>query len=77
MRYQFTDYEWAAVKPILPNKPRCVPRVDRQTCPQWHLLGVALRRTVARSAGELRPIHYVLQLLCAMATGRRLGKDRG
>jgi transposase len=28
MRYELTDYEWAAVKPMLPNKPRGVARVD-------------------------------------------------
>ena len=28
MRYELSDYEWAAVKPFLPNKPRGVPRVD-------------------------------------------------
>ena len=22
MRYELTNYEWAAVKPMLPNKPR-------------------------------------------------------
>jgi len=27
MRYELTDYEWAAIKPFLPNKPRGVPRV--------------------------------------------------
>jgi len=28
MRYELTDYEWASIKPMLPNKPRGVPRVD-------------------------------------------------
>ena len=28
MRYELTDYEWTAVSPLLPNKPRGVPRVD-------------------------------------------------
>jgi transposase len=27
MRYELTDHEWIAIKPILPNKPRGVPRV--------------------------------------------------
>ena len=22
MRYEITDYEWTAIKPMLPNKPR-------------------------------------------------------
>jgi hypothetical protein len=28
MRYELADYEWTAIKPMLPNKPRGVPRVD-------------------------------------------------
>ena len=28
MRYEFADYEWLAIKPMLPNKPRGVPRAD-------------------------------------------------
>ena len=28
MRYELSDYEWAAIKPFLPNKPRGVPRVN-------------------------------------------------
>ena len=25
MRYELSDHEWAAIKPMLPNKPRGVP----------------------------------------------------
>jgi transposase len=28
MRYELADYEWAAIKPMLLNKPRGVPRVN-------------------------------------------------
>jgi transposase len=28
MRYELSDYEWTAIKPMLPNKPRGVRRVD-------------------------------------------------
>jgi transposase len=28
MRYELSDYEWGVIKPMLPNKPRGVPRVD-------------------------------------------------
>jgi transposase len=28
MRYELTDDEWATIKPMLPNKPRGVPRVN-------------------------------------------------
>ena len=33
MRYELSDYEWTAIKPMLPNKPRVVRRVDQvATC---------------------------------------------
>jgi transposase len=28
MRYEFTDQKWTAIRPMLPNKPRGVPRAD-------------------------------------------------
>jgi transposase len=28
MRYELADFEWTAIEPMLPNKPRGVPRVD-------------------------------------------------
>jgi transposase len=28
MRYELSDYEWTAIKPMLPNKSRGVPRVN-------------------------------------------------
>ena len=28
MRYKLTDFEWAAIRSFLPNKPRGIPRVD-------------------------------------------------
>ena len=27
-RYDLTDFEWKTIEPLLPNKPRGVPRVD-------------------------------------------------
>ena len=34
MRYELTDHEWAAIKSMLPNKPRGVARVnDRRDQP--------------------------------------------
>lgn len=29
-RYELTDFEWSIIQPLLPNKPRGVPRVDDQ-----------------------------------------------
>jgi transposase len=28
MRYELSDHEWTVIRPILPNKPRGIPRVD-------------------------------------------------
>jgi transposase len=28
MRYELAEHEWLAIKPMLPNKPRGVPRVN-------------------------------------------------
>jgi len=28
MRYELAEYEWTAIRPMLPNKPRGVPRVN-------------------------------------------------
>jgi transposase len=58
MRYELTDHEWAAIKPMLPNKPRGVPRVnDRRVL---NGLGLAIRRTVARSAAGAWPLYHLL-----------------
>jgi transposase len=27
-RYDLTDFEWRVIEPLLPNKPRGVPRLD-------------------------------------------------
>lgn len=32
-RYELTDFEWSVVQPLLPNKPRSVPRADDRTVP--------------------------------------------
>ena len=30
LRYEFSDREWDAINPMLPNKPRGMPRVDNR-----------------------------------------------
>ena len=27
-RYDLSDFEWSVIEPVLPNKPRGVPRID-------------------------------------------------
>ena len=33
MRYELADYEWVAIRPMLPDKPRGVPRVNDVVSP--------------------------------------------
>ena len=56
MRHEFTDHEWAAIKPMLPNKPRGVPRVNdhRVLNGIFWVLRSAHRGAICR--GRLAPI---------------------
>ena len=60
MRYELADYEWLAINPMLPNKPRGVPRVNDRRVLNGILLGPAIRDTLARSAGSFWPLHDLL-----------------
>ena len=54
MRYELTDYEWVAIKPFLPNKPRGVQRVnDRRVLNGifWVLRSGASRRDLPENYG--------------------------
>jgi transposase len=69
VRYELTDHEWAAIKPMLPNKPRDVPRVNDRGVLNGYLLGFANWRTVARCATGVRSLYHVLQSLRSLASG--------
>jgi transposase len=54
MRYELSDYEWTAIKPMLPNKPRGVRRVyDRRVLNGifWVLRSGAPRRGLPDTYG--------------------------
>jgi hypothetical protein len=66
MRHELTDCEWFAIKPLLPNKPRGVPRVnDRRVLNgSWVLRSGAPWRDLPRSFG---PYTTVAAIGCAGA----------
>jgi len=59
MRYELSELEWAAIKPVLPNKPRGVPRVDdrRVLNGVWVLRSGAPWRDLPENYGQY-PICY-------------------
>jgi transposase len=66
MRYELTDYEWAATRPMLPNKARGVRRGTIE-CPQRYLL---------LTAGEAHDNRVVLKLLSRLRSGSTPLADR-
>jgi transposase len=60
MRYELTDNEWAAIKPMLPNKPRGVPRVNDRRLLNG-IFWVLIWGTLARSARQFRSVYHLLQ----------------
>ena len=67
-RYELSDFEWSIIKPLLPNKPRGVPRSDDRKVLNgiyWRLrtapwaeiperYGLRRPATIALSAGQDR-----------------------
>ena len=57
MRYELSDYEWSVIRPMLPNKPRGVPRVttgafstaSSGSCDQVRRGAICRRRTTIAS----------------------------
>ena len=74
-RYELTDFEWSIIAPLLPDKPRGVPRADDRKV----LNGIYWRlRTGSPWADILRALwaaNNLLQPLRPMAEARRLGPD--
>jgi hypothetical protein len=77
MRHELADYEWVAIKPMLPNKAAWRSSGEQPTCPQRHFLGHAIRRALARSASGIRSLHHLLQALCSLAPRWCLGPHHG
>ena len=72
-RYELTDFEWSVIAPLLPNKPRGVPRVDDRRVLEWHLLAASESFAVGVHSGTLWSGDDMLQPLRALAQSRRVG----
>lgn len=73
-RYELTETERAIIEPLLPNKPRGVPRVDNRRV----INGILWRfRTGSPWADvpERYAIDHLLQSHCPVAQGGGLGSD--
>ena len=66
MRYELADYEWIAIKPMLPNKPRGVPRVNDR-----HVLNGIF--WVLRSGAPWRDLHEMFGPYNRFVRWRRAG----
>ena len=76
-RHELSDNEWSIIQPLLPNKPRGVPRVDDRRVLNgilWRFRTGSPWRDVPERYGAT---HDLLQSLCSMAEGGCLGSDPG
>ena len=72
MRYELGDYSWAEIKPMLPNKPRSVARVnDRRVLNGifWACAQVPLGVICRRVTDLLRPATTALSAGAEQALG--------
>jgi transposase len=76
MRYELSDFEWAAIRSFLPNKPRGIPRFDDRRVLNgifWVLRSGAPWRDLPETYGP----RHLLQPLRSLAAGWHLGSDHG
>jgi transposase len=71
-RFDLSDVEWRLVKPLLPDKPRGVARVDDRRVLNG-IFYVLRTGSPLRAARALRPLYDGLQSLQSMGPSRRLG----
>ena len=76
-RYDLSEFEWSVIEPLLPNKPRGVPRVDDRRVLNRIMWVLRSGRPLAKLAGTLRALHDLLQPLQSLAQEGRLGSPDG
>lgn len=73
MGYELSDYEWTAIKPMLPNKPRGVQCVnDRRVLSTesfWYCAQVGLGVICPKTMDLLRPATIALSVGAGQAFG--------
>ncbi|MFT2214787.1 IS5 family transposase [Rhizobium giardinii] len=72
-RFDLTDFEWAIIQPLLPNKPRGVPRVDDRRVINGILWRFRTGSPWADVPERYGPYNDMLQSFCAMEKGGYLG----
>ena len=72
-RFDLTDFEWSVIQPLLPNKPRGVPRVDDRRVLNGIFWRLRTGRAVGRHSGALRALHDLREPLQPLAAGRAFG----
>jgi transposase len=63
-RYYMTEFEWKVIEPLLPNKPRGVPRVDNRRVLNgvfWTLRSGSTWRDLPESYSPQSPTHNVCE----------------
>jgi transposase len=67
MRYELNDFEWTAIKPMLPNKPRGVRRVSDRRVLNGISWVLRFRCTMARPCSRIIADTRLLQSLRSLA----------
>ena len=74
MRFELSDYERGIIKPMLPNKPRSIPRVDdrRVLTASFRVCDQARHGAICRRAMSPRLVRTVSQQPVLIDFGRRI-----
>ena len=74
-RDELTDFEWSIIEPLLPNKPRGVPRADDRKVLNGIYWRLRTGSALGRHSRALRPGYDLRQSFPALGQDRCLGPD--